>query len=152
MEEKKQQLQDELARALGDKFGTAAANDDVSQCGSQLNVSQTINGNNNQVNQSVHFAASDEFDPENPNIIECPCCWKPASKYAICIRCNYDIPAHFHSIEVERRVARLNKHAKGCMIGCGSCFLLNMLTGSSLFFIGAIAFLGIAIALSQPVK
>ena len=119
MEEKKQQLQDELARALGDKFSTAAANDDVSQCGSQLHVNQTINGNNN---------------------------------HAICIRCNYDIPAHFHSIEVQRRVARLNKHAKGCMIGCGSCFLLNMLTGNSLFFIGAIAFLGIAIALTQPVK
>lgn len=33
------------------------------------------------------------------------------------------------------------------MIGCGSCFLLNMLMGSLLFFIGVIVFLGIVIVL-----
>jgi len=153
MEEKKQQLQDDLARALGDKYGTAAANDaDALPRSEQLHVSQTINCNNNHVNQNVHYAASDEFDPDNPNIIECPCCWKPASKYAICIRCNYDIPGHFHAIEVERRVARLKKHAKVSMIGCGCCIVLNMLTGNSLFFIGGLAFMGVAIALTQPIK
>ena len=58
---------------------------------------QHIKGNNNQQagNNIINNYVDDGFDPANPNIIDCPSCWKPTSKDAQeCPKCGYGVVEH----------------------------------------------------------
>jgi hypothetical protein len=156
MDDKKQKLRDELARALKAEYENSdkqqAADDekvDTKPEDRHLKINQSIVGSNNSVSQSVNYIARDGFDPNNPNIIECPCCWNQASKLANCINCNLDIPAYFHSLEVERREQIAKKQAEVTLIASLACFGLNWLTGYSMFIVAGIGLLFIATSLSK---
>ena len=66
-------------------------------------VNQRIDGNNN-VQVGGDLVVGEEFDPDNPNLTDCPSCWKPASRFAAqCPKCGYNIAGHFAALAREER-------------------------------------------------
>ncbi len=73
---------------------------------------QHINGNHNQQagNDIINNFNDDDFDPNNPNIIDCPCCWKPTSKFANkCPRCGYAVLNHLEREVINKEIKPLLK-------------------------------------------
>lgn len=96
-------------------------------------MNQKIDGDNNiqvgRVDGALNIGSDDPLDPNNPNLIECPSCWKLASRAASpCPRCGYNILAHFAAIEREER----RKLVIGRAVLCGVVFIgAGILSGVS---------------------
>lgn len=98
-------------------------------------VKQRIDGNNNvqvgHVDGNLTISPDDPLDSSNPNLIQCPSCWKLASRWARpCPRCGYDIAGHFAALEREERRTRAMWVAGVCTV----VFVLGgVLMGTSWF-------------------
>ncbi|GAB3021640.1 hypothetical protein [Bowmanella dokdonensis] len=97
-------------------------------------MTQIINGNNNN---QIQFNNDPGFDPDNPNIVDCPSCWKPTSRFAEpCPRCGYNVKAHFEweqaMAQRAREEARLRSLAKiqgtAVVLGLGCMFTVSWLS------------------------
>lgn len=89
--------------------------------------SQKITGNHNQqAGQNIINNFNDsEFDPNNPNIIDCPCCWKPTSKFANeCPKCGYAVLAH---LTRELNEAQAVQIKKALLVMCSLLFISLLL-------------------------
>lgn len=80
---------------------------------------QRIDGDHNvqvgRIDGDLTIGPDDPLDPGNPNLIECPSCWKLASRFATpCPRCGYNIRAHFAAIELEERRKQALRKAGVC--------------------------------------
>lgn len=88
---------------------------------------QRIDGNNNvqvgRIDGDLTIGQDDPLDPRNPNLIECPSCWKLASRGASpCPRCGYPVAEHFAALERERQ----RKHIQSKAMVCAVIFLASM--------------------------
>lgn len=95
-------------------------------------MNQKIDGDNNiqvgRIDGSLNIGQEDPLDPGNPNLIECPSCWKLASRYASpCPRCGYNIVGHFSALErEERRKLILNRAVVCGVVFVGAGILTSM--------------------------
>lgn len=93
---------------------------------------QRIDGDGNiqvaRVEGDLSIVQDEPFDPDNPNLTDCPSCWKPASRYAsLCPRCGYNIVGHFAALEREERRNLVFARAKVCgLLAVGLIVLLNL--------------------------
>lgn len=76
-------------------------------------MKQRIDGDGNvqigRVDGDLQVIQAEPLDPHNPNLVECPSCWKIASRYArACPFCGYDIAGHFEAIARKAERERLN--------------------------------------------
>jgi len=95
-------------------------------------MNQRIDGNNNiqvgRVHGPLNIGPDDPLDPDNPNLIECPSCWKLASREAApCPKCGFPIREHFIVLERKARRQRALEKAAVCAAVCfGAVVLLSM--------------------------
>lgn len=94
---------------------------------------QKIEGNGNvqvnRVNGDLYLVQVDALDTNNPNLIECPSCWKLASHVARgCPHCGYDVREHFERLAIEAERKRLNE---GAMLFGGLLVVSSVLFGVS---------------------
>jgi len=90
---------------------------------------QYIKGNHNQQagNDIINNFSDDDFDPNNPNIIDCPSCWKPTSKFANeCQRCGYAVLKHFNDIDKEERKRRAHSVHLRVFYSCVAILLVGL--------------------------
>jgi hypothetical protein len=86
---------------------------------------QKIHGNNNQQagNDIINNFGDDNFDPNNPNIIDCPSCWKQTSKFANeCQRCGYAVLEHLKREIIRKEIIPLKKRLKVALL----CTVISM--------------------------
>ncbi|WP_306604522.1 hypothetical protein [Azonexus sp.] len=95
-------------------------------------MKQRIDGDNNiqvgRVDGDLTIGQDDPFDPNNPNLTDCPSCWKPASRFAAqCPKCGYNIAGHFAALAREARCKELVGRAQVCgvLAVCGM-LLINI--------------------------
>lgn len=95
-------------------------------------MSQKIEGDNNiqvgRVEGSLHVAQEEAFDPNNPNLIDCPSCWKPVSRAATsCPRCGFPVAAHFAAlVQAERDKAAQRNVMFAFLFFIGAGLLVGM--------------------------
>lgn len=85
----------------------------------QQHAQQIANGNSNiQAGRDVHINTSDssdpitDFDEDNPNIINCPQCWKKTGRYSdYCPHCGFGVIKHFSRMDWLEQVSLSKKHA-----------------------------------------
>lgn len=86
---------------------------------------QHVYGDNNQQagNDIINNFADNDFDPNNPNIIDCPSCWKPTSKFAnACQRCGYAVLEHLKREIIKKEIIPLKKRLKVALL----CTVISM--------------------------
>lgn len=89
---------------------------------------QRIDGDNNvqvgRVDGDLTIGQDDPLDPGNPNLVECPSCWKLASRYASpCPRCGFPVAEHFAALVRERQRKQVQSKATVCAV----IFLVSMM-------------------------
>jgi hypothetical protein len=90
-------------------------------------ASQRIDGNNN-VQVGGDLVVVEPFDPDNPNLIDCPSCWKPVSRAApACPKCGFPVAAHFAAkVQAERDKAAQRNIMIAFMFFMGSGLLISL--------------------------
>jgi hypothetical protein len=86
---------------------------------------QQIHGNNNQQagHDIVNHYSDSDFDPNNPNIIDCPSCWKQTSKFANeCQKCGYAVLEHLKREIIRKEIIPLKKRLKIALL----CTVISM--------------------------
>lgn len=94
---------------------------------------QTVKGDGNiQAGRDVNINQPLALDPQNPNIIACPQCHKPAGRYSeLCVNCGYAVAKYFRYQEWLKVNQPKQTHADRIRIGG----VIVMLGGSLLTFI-----------------
>jgi hypothetical protein len=63
----------------------------------------------------VHQAP--KLSPDNPNLIDCPSCWQPVSRYAHpCPNCGLNVQTYFESITQRQREKSLAKRSLAAVV------------------------------------
>lgn len=91
---------------------------------------QRIDGDNNvqigRIDGDLTIGLDDALDPRNPNLIECPSCWKLASRGASpCPRCGYPVAEHFAALERERQRMQAQNKATVCAVVFLACVMVT---------------------------
>lgn len=79
-------------------------------------MKQRIDGDGNvqigYLDGDLKVIQAETLDPSNPNLVECPSCWKIASRYAsACPHCGANIAGHFEAIARKAERDRLTTMA-----------------------------------------
>lgn len=120
-------------------------------------VTQEISGHHHQVagHDIINEARRASFNPENPNIIDCPQCWEKTGRYSeACPHCGFNVAGYHLAIANQQKYKRLVRAA--ALSGVGGLVLLQFTdklglasSNQSLLTIVSLLLIGIAFCFIQ---
>ncbi len=89
-----------------------------------------FNGNfgGDYVEGDKHSNRPDSPDPDHPNAIECPQCWKTTwVGTEKCVHCEYDIKGYLYRIDRDRRKAEFDKRVTLSYVAGSFCLMVSII-------------------------